>query len=198
VSTHERGLPQFARPVDALQVVRDHPQWYFRGGDFQARQALALLTDEAVAHGSGDLHVERIDDWWLVASSNDWLDGDIGAFFSPVPDPVAGTNTSRVEVLLTAFCGKVWTASSGEPFDILPGGFLPDAVRNVLEAKQWARVVAFLPPAAPEVSIEEMDRGHSSRHLQLVPDTDLSSAYDEAFSTLPGKIEQARAALDET
>ena len=195
MSTPEHDSPQFARPVDALQVVRDHPQWYFRGGAFQARQALALLTDEAVAHGSSELHVENIGGWWLVASSSDWLQGDIGAFFSLVPDPVGGPNTSRVEVLLTAFCRSVWTASSGEVFDVLAAGELPDEVRHVLGQKRWARVVAFLPPT--EGTTEEAEEGARSGHLQLVPAADLSSAYDDVFATLPGKLERAQAPLDE-
>ncbi len=157
---------------------------------------IALLTDEALAHGSADLLVQQIGDWWVLASSKDWLAGDIGAFFSPVPDPVRGPNTSRVEVLLTAFCLSTWTAVSGDRFDVSVTGGPPDEVSDVLETSRWRRVVAFLPPTAPTTEGGETDG--LSRHLQLVPDDlDLSPAYDDAFSTLPGKLEQAGAARTE-
>jgi hypothetical protein len=189
MSTPDRDTRSLARPVDALAAVRQHPEWHFRSGTFDAREALALLTDEAVQHGSVDLFVQQIDDWWVLASSHDWLEGDLSAYFSPVPDPARGPNTSRVEVLLTAFCRSVWTATSGQSFDISRTVLPPERVRAVLETASWARVVAFRPPAASAREGSEIER--PLRHLQLVPG-DLSPQYDDAFKRLPHKLEQAR------
>lgn len=104
MSTPEPNTSPVARPIDAVAAISKHPEWYFRSGTFDAREALALLTDEAVAHGSIKLTVQQLDDWWVLASSHDWLESDQDTFFALTPDPARGPNTARVEVLLTAFC----------------------------------------------------------------------------------------------
>ena len=190
MSIPEAAGNSLARPIDAMSAVRQHPEWYFRSGQFAVGEAIALLTDEALAHGSHDLLVRELQGWWLLASLHDWLDGDMAAFFSPVPDPTRGQNMSRVEVVLTAFCHTVWTASSGASMPVAGGAEPPEEARAMLESATWQRVIAFLPPA---VSQQSGSTHEGQRHLQLVTD-DLSSRYDEAMAALPEKLDQVHRA----
>jgi hypothetical protein len=135
--------PAGARPIEAL---RAHPEWYFRGGRFDAAEMLGLLVSEATALGADDVAVRQAGGWWTVASTHDWLGGSTDAFAALVSDPALGPNTSFVEVLLTAFCPDVWTASGGEAYEVTATGEPPVAVREVLGRAEHGRVVAFRVP----------------------------------------------------
>jgi hypothetical protein len=183
-------LPSHVRPVDAVAAVREHPEWYFRSGRFDTNEVVALLSLEALAHGSSDLLVQNFGDWWVLVSSGDWLAGDVNPFFAATPDPVRGPNTSRVEVLLSAFCRAVSTAAAGRRFNVAGNTSLPDHAEAVLEDSRCGRVIAFLPPN--DVEAAAVGSSSASRHLKLVPNGDLSASYDGLIKSLPAKFAKMR------
>ena len=92
--------------------------------------------------------------------------------------------------------GDPRTPPLARPIDALeavrghPQWYLRSAVRHagsVLENAALGDALSFLPPPAATTDGGETDG--PSPHLQLLPDVDLSPAYDDAFSTLTGKLE---------
>lgn len=106
--------PEPMRSLDAIESVRSHPEWFFRGGEFDAGELVSLLVQEAFRAGSQSVQVEHMDGWVGVSADRDWLDGDLTAFYSPVSYPEGGRNSARAEVALTAFCDVVLTGDEGE------------------------------------------------------------------------------------
>ncbi|MDQ1442462.1 MAG: hypothetical protein QOG97_2690, partial [Acidimicrobiaceae bacterium] len=114
--TQPNGKPV---PVDPVASVRQHPTWFFTTGRFEWRTAVALLVTEAMYSPSvNSVDVDRNGDWVAVSAEADWLDGDLEAFTKPTVFPEGGTNATRAEVVLTAFCEAVFTASHGQRSDI--------------------------------------------------------------------------------
>jgi hypothetical protein len=174
--------------IDAMTSVREHPSWYFRSGMFSVPEMIALLADEAVSHGASDFAVQMFDGCWVVQSARDWLDGDDSAFFSLVPDPGRGSNSSRVEILLTVFCQAVWTGRAGDVFDLKATIAAPDELAEVLANPEFGRVIAFIPP--PSLAHPTANSGapgsRQATRLKLVHE-DLTSTYERAFEGLPAK-----------
>lgn len=145
--------PEAERPsdpsLDAVETVRRHPEWYFRSGVFDPFEAASLLVEEASREGATMIEMRREGDWFRVSADVDWLSGDLAAFFAPLSYPGGGRNSSRVEVILTAFCDAVVTASAGVAHEVAssPGALLREAGLYPLDAGA-GRVIAFLPPAS--------------------------------------------------
>jgi hypothetical protein len=198
MSTPERALGHGLQRTDPLSSVQAHPEWYFRGGSFVAIEAVALLTDEALSHGATDVSSSKVEACWVIESSHDWLGGDVASFFALIPDPERGPNTSRVEILLTAFCDAVWTSSFGLAYDVSGGSQPPVEIRDRLENPNLGRVIAFAPhPGDPQEPGQVSERPTPWPQLRLV-DADLVSRYDEAISRLPSKERKIGADRGET
>lgn len=153
MSPEEPETTRRRRPtaLDPVASVRDHPRWFFRTGRFEWQTAVGLLVAEALQSPLvGTTEVHRVDDWIAVSADGDWLGGDLEAFTKPTPYPEGGTNATRVEVVLTAFCEAVFTASRGQRSDIraLGENSMPASMSDALRDPERGRVVVFrLPPA---------------------------------------------------
>jgi len=66
----------------------------------------------------GTVTVRRQEDWVAVSADMDWLSSDVASFFAPVTYLEGGPNSSRVEVVLTAFCDAVVTATQDGALEI--------------------------------------------------------------------------------
>jgi hypothetical protein len=104
----------------------------------------------------GNTEVHRVDDWIAVTADADWLDGDLEAFTKPTPYREGGTNATRVEVLLTAFCEAVFTASRGQRRDIrtLGENSMPTSIIDALLNPESGRVVVFRRPPAEHSEVQ--------------------------------------------
>jgi hypothetical protein len=150
--------------VTGVTSVREHPSWYFRTGQFDTAEMLGLLVSEATAAGALDVSVRHVG-WWIVASSTDWLDGEVTCFFELTSDHASGRNSARVEILLTAFCPQVWTGARGVAYDVTVNGDPPDAVLHALTDQRCGRVIAFVPP---EITPVPEPSATPDRRLRLV------------------------------
>lgn len=189
MSEPKRDIYSKVRIVDPLRSVRSHPEWFFQNGTFTAAEALSRLMSEALIHGSTDVSVRQIDGWWVLASSNDWLRGDVQTFFFPAPDPQRGPNTSRVEVALTAFCRSVVTATHGSRYDVVASANTPPPpVSAGLDDESWARVVAFLPPTATTSAPSDGDRASVRPEFAAESMRDLALDFEQMLDALPSKV----------
>jgi hypothetical protein len=146
------------------------------------------MTDEVLSHGATDVTSRSVGECWVIDSTHDWLNCDLASFFAIVSDPERGPNTSRVAILLTAFCEGVWTSHSGKTRGISGKVAPPAEVSRLLADGSRGRVVAFRPPST-EASQSEPRKPRQAihPHLRLVEDEDLSEAYDQAFAHLRDK-----------
>jgi hypothetical protein len=139
--------------LDALETVRRHPSWFFRGGEFEPYEAAQLLADEALRSGAQTVTVRRQGDWFSIEADRDWLQGDLAAFFTPQSYAEGGRNSTRVEVVLTAFCSAVVTATDDGVHEVSSS---PDSNLRLqdlqIPSAPTGRVVAFLPPALQRIS----------------------------------------------
>ena len=141
------GAVRSPRAVHAIQAVKDHPQWFFRSGRFDTEELISLLVEEAARGGASAVDVRRDDGWVTVSADVDWLAGDVAAFFAPLSYPEGGRNSSRVEVVLTAFCDAVVTFTDSI-FEVKSSAGIPEHERRVPEMPPTSgRTIAFLPPA---------------------------------------------------
>lgn len=136
-----------SRALDAITVLRQHPDWFFRSGQFDVEEMIGLIVAEASRGGAKQLTVMHEGRWVSIESDTDWLRGDVAAFFAPVQYPEGGRNSARTEALLTAFCCAVITVTPEGPYEVVSS---PEAVSQFIpmptERLERGRLVAFLPP----------------------------------------------------
>jgi hypothetical protein len=96
---------------DAYAYVRRNVELFFRSGQPSALECATALANDAILLGSTEVHLARVDDWWLVSANQDWLvqgDHAVEALFQRMwPFKEAGVNSIRSEVLIGAFAAKI-------------------------------------------------------------------------------------------
>lgn len=173
---------------DGLNSVKEHPEWYFRSGQFTNTEVVSLLVEEALSNGAPDISARREGGFWILQSSHDWLEGDLAAFFSLVPDPVRGPNTSRVEVLLTAFCDVVWTAWPGETYTVSGETWKSDELAQLLAPPEEGRIVGFSSGEVRRQVVNQESPVRAGPILRLIQGDDLSGLYDDAIEGFAAKV----------
>ncbi len=107
-----------------------------------------ILGDAPYASAS-ECAVWRLNEWWTIASTTDWLAGHPDCtpeemFHRIVAMPEAGQNTMRGEVLLTAFMPQVVTATPAACTVISGDVASDDEVWNLVStSSKWQRMIAF-------------------------------------------------------
>jgi hypothetical protein len=126
----------------------NHPEWFFRSGRFDTEELISLLVEEAARGGASAVDIRRQGAWVTIAADVDWLAGDVAPFFAPLSYPEGGRNSSRVEVVLTAFCDAVVTFAGDIIFEVKSSAEVPAHTQVVPEVgPTQGRAIAFLPPA---------------------------------------------------
>lgn len=137
--------------VDFGQSVVRNQKLYF-GSNGATPQAIAGgISDGALALGCTDSHVVRLNDWWLVYSSNDWLEmpnklaiNASNAFSQLNAFPEMGDNQFRYECMAWLFSSALATAHANE-HELIKGGAsdLADFLALAATLKDAARIVGF-------------------------------------------------------
>src|SRR5229473_4536818 len=158
--------------LDPIAILKQHPAWFFRAGQFDLEEAIGLIVAEATRGGAKQVIVTRNGPWVAIQSDKDWLDGDVAAFFAPLAYSEGGRNSARAEALLTAFCRAVITASADGIFEV---SSIPEAVEEAkslsLENTESGRLVTFLPPLRGEDDAPHTDpkvEGHERNRFRLI------------------------------
>ena len=130
---------------DAIAYVRKHQQLFFLAGNATPLACALDLLGDAVSLGANNTAILRRDSWWIVSADIAWLSHDKHSlrylFTHLVPFPEAGDNSTRSEVLVSAFAKDVAVEMEGiiqqvigqdHPFD-----------RDDVNATNWECIVAF-------------------------------------------------------
>lgn len=129
--TFTRDDLEVRHPID---YIASNVSTFFPRGYFHPSEAIGLLTVEALRCGVDHLAVEHCGEWWIVRANKDWITepDKLRPFRVVTPYRQGGDNSMRAEVLLTAFCRSVTTATKegvvnvrGEPFKDI-WRYLPD------------------------------------------------------------------------
>lgn len=130
--------------TDPIAFVREHPSMFLWNavadpGELASRVAAAALLF------SPRVVLSRVNEWWLIASEDDWLKTvGLSPFSQLVSEPSWGPNTFRPEVLLTAFASHVW-AGDEHSYTVIKGSVTDVDVglarRSV--ARSLGRIVGF-------------------------------------------------------
>jgi hypothetical protein len=138
---------QLAVVDNAVEFVRSHPGFFFRG-DPEPMACVQQLVAEVLALGGHEVTVRREGTWWLVSSTFDWLRPAPGLtvmdlFQRLIPLPELGPNTSRVEVALVAFARRVATVGTGEERLVVTGEPPSEDLWRWISNPPAGRTVAF-------------------------------------------------------
>ena len=137
---------------DAIGLIRRRPEMFIGTSVARPEFLATSLAHDALTLGATQVQIHHIDDWWAVASDEDWLTYDndlsIRETFSrilPIPGVV---NSCRSEVVVHALAGTVFTRKAGE-LTILSGD--KATIRSMLMRDPICRIgekriVAFLMP----------------------------------------------------
>lgn len=100
---------------DAIKHVRDHKEMYLRGDTPSYELIAGRLVSDLICYHALPASVEKRDDWWIVSSAVDWMDGDdIDKLFNSIRSHERlGVNSVRSEILLSSFCTQIFTCSKG-------------------------------------------------------------------------------------
>ena len=103
---------------DPLRWLLLHPERFFRSEMPNGRDLAEWVRADAMLSGSSDVLVHNVDDFWVVAAPTSWLHHNELSpeemFRRMIPQPTAGPNSMRGEVLLNAFCSDVVATVSGK------------------------------------------------------------------------------------
>jgi hypothetical protein len=134
---------------DPVAFVRRRPEWFVGSDEVRPGFLVTALARGALDLGCKQVEVHHIDDWWAVASDEDWLayHNQLGVretFNRILPSP-AGVNACRYEVVVRALAASVFTCRAGE-LVVLSGD--EATIRGVLAQEPLCRlrekrVVAF-------------------------------------------------------
>lgn len=103
---------------DAVSLIRKNPSMYLRAEKATGEHLAASMMSTLIWLGALPATVIRLPPWWVISSEKDWLavagQANVEAAFSKiVPLPVAGPNSHRDEILLSAFADAVVTLGAG-------------------------------------------------------------------------------------
>jgi hypothetical protein len=140
---------QDVNAVDALSVIRNHPQMYLGERVVTAGMLARRVADDARLLGCELVEIDEREDWWLVGADLDWL--SLGQH--PPSDPLelfrrawpfleAGDNSMRCEVLVAAFAQDVFTATACN-MQFIQGAAPSFMLRQWIAGRGSLRVIGF-------------------------------------------------------
>lgn len=101
-------------PPDAvIDFVRMHPEIFLVYQPLSDHDLCAKLLVDAITSGAGRILVEQGGSWWFIGAEKDWIRGNSAGksiddlFCQITPNPRAGQNAMRNEMLLTAYAEDV-------------------------------------------------------------------------------------------
>jgi hypothetical protein len=106
---------------NAVEMIRKRPEMYVGAcvtqPEFLPGFLATSLASDAIYLGVTQVEIRRIDDWWTVASDEDWLTyrnslGVRETFNRILPFP-GMVNSHRSEVLIHAFASSAFTTRAG-------------------------------------------------------------------------------------
>lgn len=121
------------KDTQALMYVKKNPNIFLTYGTVDAHDLISRVVYDAISLGVVDVFIENIQGVWIVGSTERWICRDTkyspeDIFYQIIPNPRAGQNCSRHEVVLTAFAKSVYMIDSQEVCSIKG-----DIEKNVLE-----------------------------------------------------------------
>jgi hypothetical protein len=104
---------------DAVSYIKKTPERFFRTGSSNPIELATHVLGDALIAGATATSIFRVDGWWVIGSDVDWLINQgrytIKDLFSRIVSlPLAGPNSMRAEILLTAFTGAVITVGNSD------------------------------------------------------------------------------------
>ncbi|HSX83789.1 MAG TPA: hypothetical protein VLE50_00225 [Cellvibrio sp.] len=100
------------KTVNPLDYVKANPGLFFNYDDRRMQELVTKVVTDALSVSACPIVVDSVGAWHVVASSKNWLgktsENDILKMFNTlIPNPAAGRNASRSEVLLNVFATNV-------------------------------------------------------------------------------------------
>ncbi len=134
---------------NAVEYIRRNSAMFLRASETEPIELVERILGDALYAGALECTVFRTNDWWIIASTTDWLSGHEDyapeeLFHRIVAMPEVGQNAMRGEVLLTAFAQQVVTATPTACTVISGEGSTDDGVWNLVSTSpKWQRIIAF-------------------------------------------------------
>lgn len=134
---------------NAIEYICRHRDRFLRAKKTEPIELVERILGDALYSGASECAVLHQNDWWIIASTTDWLGGHAiytpeDMFYRMVAMPEAGQNAMRGEVLLTAFAQHVITATPAACLVISGEVSMDDEIWTLFsKSPEWQRMIAF-------------------------------------------------------
>ncbi len=122
--------------VDSLKYVASHPEIFINEGADLFHELASRIVSDVISFDCLPVAVDFCLDWWVVSSPKNWLDVDRPVselFTNLIPNPKAGRNASRNEIVVNAFADNVIVCQQGH-VELIKGK-VDEALINEIKSK---------------------------------------------------------------
>ena len=132
---------------DSLEYVKSHPDIFLHYDGVQLHELATKIVTDVITSGFFPAVIDRADEWWLVMSPHNWMESEITVanhdiFSQLIPNPKAGQNASRNEVVLNAFASNVFVSKKGN-INLVKGEFEEIPVNKIKAKYSEYYLIAF-------------------------------------------------------
>jgi hypothetical protein len=140
------------KKVDGLKFVRENPKMFLSFETATGFELCSKILIDAMTSGAQPVVVDKQENWWIVASRTNWISNNADGiaasdlFRRIHPNPRAGANAMRNEILLAAFADQIVLFQDGE-FEVIRGSdktYLPQLASE--DALEFKHGIAFTMP----------------------------------------------------
>ena len=123
------------KPINPLEYVKNNPHIFFGYNENRLVELSLKISMDALSFGIHPVVIDYIDKFWVIGANSNWLEinNSLGVeqlFYRLVPNPLAGQNASRGEILLNSFAENVIFSTPTQDFKI-KGNIELDVLRNI-------------------------------------------------------------------
>ena len=123
--------------TDSLSYVKSHPEIFLNYEGVQRHELATKIVTDIASLGHFPATIDIVGDWWIVMSPSNWMqvgecNTEIDIFHQLIPNPRAGQNASRNEVVLNAFVKNLLVSKEGN-IQLVKGAeesFVVDVIKN--------------------------------------------------------------------
>lgn len=135
------------RATGSLGYVKSHPEIFLNYDGIQLHELATKIATDVITLGCCPAVIDRVGGWWVVMSPYNWMESDVDVvnqdiFSKLIPNPKAGQNASRNEIVLNAFASNIFVSKKGD-INLVKGELEQAAVDDIKDKYSEHYLIAF-------------------------------------------------------
>ncbi len=132
---------------DPVGYVTSHPEIFLNYTGVHFHELATKIITDIVTLDCFPATIDIVDGWWVVMSPRNWLEIDASVsirdlFSQLIPNPKAGQNASRNEIVVNAFANNIFVSKKGS-IELVKGELKNAIVEYIQETYQEQYLIAF-------------------------------------------------------